>query len=283
MVGLVLPLELLLLFSATDAPALALVTLLCVLFTPPFMAGFAAATLRKANPGADGYGVTPFLATRPLTSAALTVAKLEMAARSTLATWLLVLVAVPLGLIVTGTESIVAGWMRRAGEAFGAPRTVVLALLASAALLSSTWKQLVQSLYVGLSGREWAVKASVFLSLAALVAIGPLLTWIIEDRSVLGRLLHALPWILAVLAGVKLCAAAWVAARLFDDQLVSDRTLIGGGACWVVLVLALHGLLVWLVDTELVAGYLLLLVAILATPLVRLSAAPLALAWNRHR
>ena len=47
--------------------------------------------------------------------------------------------------------------------------------------------------------------------------------------------------------------------------------------------LALYGLLVWLVDTPLIPRYFLALVAILAIPLARLSAAPLALAWNRHR
>ncbi len=96
-------------------------------------------------------------------------------------------------------------------------------------------------------------------------------------------MLEALPWILAVLAGLKLCAAAWVATRLYDARLLSDRTLVAGAACWLVVVLALHGLLVWLVATPFIPSYLLLLVAILATPLARVSAAPLALAWNRHR
>src|SRR6266511_896180 len=44
-----------------------------------------------------------------------------------------------------------------------------------------------------------------------------------------------------------------------------------------------RGLLVWFFSTPFVAHYLLALIAILAVPLVRLSAAPLALAWNRHR
>jgi hypothetical protein len=40
---------------------------------------------------------------------------------------------------------------------------------------------------------------------------------------------------------------------------------------------------VWMLDTPHIPHYLLLLLAILAIPLARLSAAPLALAWNRHR
>ncbi|HEX9310311.1 MAG TPA: hypothetical protein VF887_05830, partial [Gemmatimonadaceae bacterium] len=59
--------------------------------------------------------------------------------------------------------------------------------------------------------------------------------------------------------------------------------LVTGAACWSVAVLALYGVLVWLLDTPHIPHYLLMLVAILAIPLARLSAAPLALAWNRHR
>jgi len=40
---------------------------------------------------------------------------------------------------------------------------------------------------------------------------------------------------------------------------------------------------VWWADTSLLPRYLFLLIAILAVPLVRIAAAPLALDWNRHR
>ncbi len=284
LVGILLPFELALLFAAGDAPALVFVILLGVLLTPPFMAVFAAATVRKANPGgSNGYGVTPFMATRPLTSAALIAAKLKMAMWSTLAAWLLVLVAVPVALKFSATGPMVIDWARKVIEAVGTPRAVALALLATSALLSSTWKQLVQSLYIGLSGRDWAVKSSVFLSLSFLAVIAPLAVWTVEHGAALFWLLNALPWILAVLAGLKLCAAAWVATRLYEARLASDRTLVGGAAAWLVVVLALHAVLVWLVATPFIPSYLLLLVAILATPLARVSAAPLALAWNRHR
>jgi hypothetical protein len=195
----------------------------------------------------------------------------------------LVLVAVPVALKLTATGPLVIDGVRRVIGAVGTPRAVVLALLAFTALVSATWKQLVQSLYIGLSGRGWAVKSSVFLSLSLLAAIGPLAVWIIENGAVLAELLEVLPRILALLAGLKLCFAAWVATRLYDERLLSDRTLVVGAAGWLVVVLALHGVLVWLVATPLIPSYLLLLVAILATPSARVSAAPVALAWNRHR
>jgi hypothetical protein len=48
-------------------------------------------------------------------------------------------------------------------------------------------------------------------------------------------------------------------------------------------VIALYGLFAWFFSTPFVPRYFLALVAILAIPLARVSAAPLALAWNRHR
>ena len=47
--------------------------------------------------------------------------------------------------------------------------------------------------------------------------------------------------------------------------------------------IAVYGVLAWFMETPIFPRYIFALVAILAIPLVRLSAAPLALAWNRHR
>ena len=66
------------------------------------MAAFAAATVSKSNPDvSDSYGVTPFIATRPLSDAALIAAKLRATIWSTLAAWLLLLVALTLALILS--------------------------------------------------------------------------------------------------------------------------------------------------------------------------------------
>jgi hypothetical protein len=82
---------------------------------------------------------------------------------------------------------------------------------------------------------------------------------------------------------MKVTAAAWIAVRLHDTGLSSDRTILLGLFAWDAAVLALYALLKWLLPELLVRSYFLALVAILAVPLARLSAAPLALDWNRHR
>ena len=285
LVALLLPFELGLLFLARDEPeAMTMYTLAAILLTPPLMAGFVAATVSKSNPsGRDSYGLPPFIATRPLESTALINAKLKVTLWSTLAAWLLVLIAIPLGLALSGTLPVVMERVNKGIEFFGMPRALVIMVLGTLALLASTWKRLVHSLFLDLSGREWLIKSSVLLALSVLVIIWPLGRWIHDDGDALAALLIALPWILAALVCVKVAGAGWIATRLHDRRLVSDRTLVTGAACWLVAVLALYGLLAWFWTTPHVARYFLLLIAILEIPLARLSAAPLALSWNRHR
>ena len=65
--GMLLPFELSLLFLFHDTPVLVAETLAGVLLTPPFMAAFVAATVRKSSPrGSDSYELTSFIARRPL-------------------------------------------------------------------------------------------------------------------------------------------------------------------------------------------------------------------------
>ena len=284
LVGILLPFELALLFAFRETPTIVIEILFCVLLTPPFMAAFVAATVSQPNPhGSDSHGLTPFIATRPLTSASLVAAKLKATIWSTLAAWLLVLVAVPLALKLSGTTPVVIERALQAIKVFGTPRAVAIVLLGFAALLAATWKQLVHGLYIGMSGRAWVVKTSVFVTLSLLAVIGPLGVWIHSNRYAMAALWNALPWIAVVLVCCKISAAAWVALRLHDTRLLSGRTLVIGAACWDLLVFALYGLLAWLLPAMIFRGYFLALVAILEIPLARLAAAPLALAWNRHR
>jgi hypothetical protein len=284
MVALLLPFELALLAAVSDTPALVFLMLFIVLFTPPFMAAFAAATVSRSNPGvSDSYSVTPFIATRPLSDATLIAAKLKATIWSTLAAWTLLLFALTLTLTLSDIWPMLIERARRLSQVIGTPRVVAIVLLLISGLIVATWKQLVQSLYIGLSGREWLIRANAFLLLAFLVVAGPIADWIIDNSDVQGTLWDAIPLILAILVGGKMSAASLVAIRLYRSKLLSDRALVTGAAVGLVAVLALYGLFVWLLSTPLFPRYVLALLAILPIPLARLSAAPLALAWNRHR
>jgi hypothetical protein len=282
-VAILLPFELILLWAAPDNTALVFTILAGVLLTPPFMASFAAVAVSKSSENAgDSYGVTPFIATRPLTDAELVAAKLNMAIRSTLSAWLLLLLAMTLAVELSGASAVVLERWRAFSGVVGAPRAVVALLLIFGGCIASTWRQLVQSLYIGLTGRASLIQGSVLLVLGFFFLFGPLAEWII-DSGRLGELWSALPLIFAILASLKMIAAVWIVLRLYQTRLLSDRALVTGAGLWCVAVLALYGVLVWLMDTPHFPHYLLMLLAILAIPLARLSAAPLALASNRHR
>src|SRR5213083_2406642 len=196
LVGLLLPFELALLWLAKDAPAFVFEILFLATVTPPFMAAFTAWTVSRPNPQVhDAYGVPPFIATRPLTSAELIAARLKMAMWSTLAAWLVVLVALPLALEWSGTWPIVTERVRRMHDAIGTPRAATVVLLILAGFIVATWKQLVQSLHIGLTGRAWIVKGSVLLTLTFLILLGPIVEWIIDTPSVQRALWNALPLI----------------------------------------------------------------------------------------
>lgn len=286
LVGILLPCELALLFAA-DSPALVWIILFGVLLTPPFMAAFVAATVRKPDldgqGGGEHYGLAPFLATRPLSNRALIAAKLEMSLWSTAVTWALVLIAIPVALRLTNTWPAVLERWHETIALMGEARAGVLALLIVAGFMVSTWKQLVQTLFIGMTGRVWIVRTSLILTLALVCVIGPLLDWVAGNRAVQAALWNAAPAVLAVLAALKLSAAVWVAVRMYHSRLLRDRTLVIGAAAWCVAVLALAAVLTWWIESEFFPRYLFVLIAILAVPLVRLSAAPLALDWNRHR
>jgi len=274
LVAILLPFELSLLFVFRETPGIVFEILISVLFTPLFMAAFVAATVSKSN---------LFMTTRPLTSASLVAAKLKATIVSTVVAWLFVLIAIPIGLRLSDTSSIVMDRWHRLLDSFGSPHAIAIVLVVLSALVASTWKQLVHSLYIGMSGREWIAKASVFIALSFLGVLFPFVHWLLRSRVAMAYLWNALPWIAAAFVAIKLSIATWIAARLHDTQLVSDRAIVLGAACWDAIVFAVYALLVWLLPSILFRGYFLALIAILAVPLTRLSAAPLALAWNRHR
>jgi len=282
-VAIVLPFELVLLWAVGASRSLLLTILVGIFLTPPFVATFAAAAVSKSNSDrSDSNGVAPFVATRPLTSAELVAAKLKMAIGSTVVAWLLVLITVPIALALSGTSALALDTWHHVRVFMGMPRAGVLIVLILTGCIAATWTQLVQGLFIGLTGRASLIKASVFLVVGFFVLFGPFLDWI-TDSGRLGVVWSALPLIFGVLVAAKMTAAVWIGLRLYGKRLLRDRTLVAGAASWCVAVFAVYGVLVWMLDTPHIPHYLLMLVAILTIPLVRVSAAPVALSGNRHR
>ena len=285
LVALVLPFELGTLFiTGFGSTGYVFELLLAALLTPIVMAGFTAATVNKANPFArDVYGITPFTATRPITTTALIAAKMKMAMWSTLAAWVVALAFIAIGFWWSGASVVLTEWRIWFVDKVGTPRAIVAALLVFGGLMVGTWMMLVQGLFIGLSGREWLIKTSGLIWLVIFMAIGPIFESISESDTALAWLWDNWRTILAVIVSVKIAAAIFVARRLFGSGRLGNGALIGGAAGWAAAVFALYGVFVWWVDTPLLPRFVFLLFAILAVPIVRVAAAPLALDWNRHR
>lgn len=283
-VALLLPFALALLFAPSETAVFVHLGLGFACLTPPVVASFVGVAGGRATRGAGAAsGLSPFQATLPLTSSELVAAKLRTSIRSALLAWLVVLGAVPVALALAGRWSVVADDARWWSETIGAPRAGALALLALGYLALATWKQLLKGLVVGLGGRAGLVRAQVGATLALLTA-AVLLYGLLRDRAgVRLALWNLLPWALALAALAKLAAASALVPRLARRRLVGERPLVAAAAGWTAAVLALHGVFLWFLDTPHLPHHVLLLVAIVAVPGARLAAAPLALAWNRHR
>ena len=285
LVALVLPFELGTLFiTGFGSTAYVFKVLIAALLTPILMASFTAATVNKANAFArDAYGVSPFMGTKPITTPALIAAKLKMAACSALLAWLVTLAFIAIGYSWSGADAVLREWWSWFVGNAGTPRASVAAAVVLGGLIVSTWLMLVQGMYLGLTGREWLVKTTGLVWLVIFMAIGPAFQAIANNRDAWVWLWDNWRTVLGILAVVKITAAIVVARRLFRSGLFTDRALVAGAAGWTATVFVLYGIFVWWADTPILPRFVYLLAAILAVPLVRVSAAPLALGWNRHR
>jgi hypothetical protein len=246
------------------------------------MALFSGVTVARSGNASDWFGLPPFSTVRPLTNGQLLAAKLKMTMWSTLAGWSVVAVAIPIALAWSGTWPIARDFGRHIASIVGTPRAVALLLFLVAALMLSTWRQLVQSLYIGLTGNEWLIKGSMFASIVLASILGPLVIWIV-DAERLAALWSMMPLILGALVAAKMGAASWVAVRLTRARTLSDRALLAGAITWTATVLALFGVLAWIADLPHIPHFLVMMIAILSVPLARISAATLAVQQNRHR
>jgi hypothetical protein len=118
--------------------------------------------------------------------------------------------------------------------------------------------------------------------------------WVAASAAGLDTFLTLLSWFLSGLAGVKLLAAGWALRARWRQELLWDSNLGFVLGSWFLGASCLATLVLWLLPAEGLSltaeprvqhapASLIALATVLALPLVRPLAAPLALAWNRHR
>jgi hypothetical protein len=162
-------------------------------------------------------------------------------------------------------------------------RLAAIILLALGGLLLVTWRLLVDNLWVGLTGRPWLARASLAACGAIFLMALILGTRVRDEPELRDRLWDALPWVAGGAACLKLLAAAAVGRALLRRGLAGPPALVRWLALWAVAAIGLFILAYVAIPDGAVPVLLLVSGAALGVPLVRLSAAPLALAWNRHR
>jgi hypothetical protein len=227
--------------------------------------------------------LTAFLATRPLSNSAVVVAKLRASALAAAAAWVFAVAALAGWWAFTGGHRDLSRLWERGVEFVGVPRMVGGCVLLAVGPVLVIWRMMVASLWTGLTGRTWVIIAQ------QAVAFGILLQGLYEwttwnaypDRR--DRIFDALPWVAGTAVGLKLLAAGLALRALLRRGEVAPRVLARLLGLWLLTAATLFALLAWVVPSDQVPRYGLALGVVLFLPLARLAAAPLALAWNRHR
>jgi hypothetical protein len=246
---------------------------------PAVLAFFVGFGMGKTSFWAGDLGLSSFLATRPLTSAALANAKLHAAWLSALTTWGLVLLLSPLWAVLSGNVEAV----RALGDALfhdqPAWKLGLLAPVALAGLVGLTWLQLVAGMCLNLTGRAGVVNGVVLLYAAVGTALASLGVWTAFHPDFFATLRAVLWWLGGGLGLLKLSAAAWAWgwSGCRQGRAVTRLSLwLATTACLLVPLYAA-------VPEGPVPAHLVALFVVLALPLTRLTALPAAVAWNRHR
>jgi hypothetical protein len=246
---------------------------------PAVLAFFVGFGMGKTSFWARDLRLSAFLATRPLTSAALADAKLRAAGWSALATWGLVVLLSPLWAVLSGNVEVEKELAAAAFPDQPAWKLGLLAPVFLAGLVGLTWLQLVAGMALSLTGRSGVVNAFVLLYGAVGAALAGLGVWTASHAEFFDTLLIVLWWLGGGLGLLKLSAAvgAGYRADIRHDH-IGVRLLL-----WLATALCLLVPLYALVPAGPVPTHLLALYMVLALPLTRLIALPAVVAWNRHR
>jgi hypothetical protein len=251
--------------------ALAGKQLAVLLLLPAFLAGICGSQF--GNPS------FPFLATRPISSAALVRSKIKMALASAIAACIPVLLV---GLLFFVSPSIFDSALQGA-RSVGAPKAAIIGLLVVVSPVLLTWKALVESLWMGLAGRPWLINTLAF-GFAGMLGCGTLLSlWVLGHPEVLTLLWSLVPWLVGLMLALKLVLAAWVIYSLVRSRLVTPNAAGLMVGAWGLIVTVLCLIAVWLIPAQLLPVCSALAAVVLSVPFSRLAGAPLALEWNRHR
>jgi hypothetical protein len=266
---------------------------------PLLICATTAAIFAKDEMSSRTAGMSPFLATRPLSSAALAGAKLGGAALVLVASCGFALAVAALwGLAIRQLGTIASGFAALA-RARGAMVVVLFTTLGPALVLALSWKGMVGAMLPVLTGRSWVTTAVGLVFTAAMFLIGGVVILFAprlgaafaEVKQILAgkvpppRLLFAaMPAVLGLMLGLKLALSAFAFRAAIVRKVVARRGVIGPALLWLVASVSLMILAALLLSPSGPSNWLpIVLLSALLPPLGRIPAATLALDWGRHR
>ena len=273
-------------FASTEAVLEILCLLAILLFIAAFCVGYG---MGKANFWGN-LGFNSWDAVRPVSSGFIALSKIRAATAVAFGTWLLLFLVIP-------------GWLWILRRYFGSQvftlghftlwQICTLGPISFLALFAITWGQMAGGLCLALTRREWIVNGVAFLSLA--VALAFLVSWRLFSSSFSPVVLWTFwTWTCSLLVGLKLAGAAWFLWSGHRRGLVRWKEIVPCLVLWCLGALSLimvvgvfllpiqrSGLLMTRFMHPLPPS-LAVLLAILTLPLMRITAAPVAVAWSRH-
>ncbi|MBN1910941.1 MAG: hypothetical protein JW818_14440 [Pirellulales bacterium] len=271
-------------FNPMLAPESPLRSPLLLLLVPLWVAPVTGGLFGRCGPNAKNVALTAFLGTRPLTSKTLVAAKFRAATRAGLVALAITLVAcLILMTALNGWATLAAQWRFVTGDMSPVQRAALPVVAGLVLVILGVWKPLLVNMCIGLTGRRWLISTAaggfgVVLAIVCFVA-----GWLHAHSDYHDFGLATLPWVLGAVAAFKLVLGAWTLSALHRHRVFEPRWIILLPVVWLAAVLTLVGLARWYLPSPWAPWQFLLSIVILFVPLVRLAAAPLALAWNRHR
>jgi hypothetical protein len=177
-------------------------------------------------PGTDrARGLSSFLATRPVSVAALVRAKFETAALGTLAGWSVAAVGLLLWLALGGHAAEVTAHFDALQQRHPPGLFWGWAGLLVAGALVLTWLQIVQGLWLGLVRHTW-VTAALAVGLLGFIGLAFLLQWLAKTPAYWPAARGLLPWLAAAVVVLKGLAAFWSLRTLRRRGLLSSRDML---------------------------------------------------------
>jgi hypothetical protein len=232
-------------------------------------------------------GLSPFAATRPVSSGQLMAAKLKAAACSALLTWAMVLLVAPAFIYLFCDSTHWHHLWTQTGFLYSPFSHYVLPFVAIACGVLMTWSMLVRNIWLGYSGRPVFYYTLSGFGLTAFVFAFFFFVWWLDNPRHQGDgivdMVQWMPWMLAVAVTAKVWIASWIAMKSQRNRAISAGGLAKYTAIWLAAAscLVLYAYL-FAPRIEYFRNTTILL-ALCTMPAVTIALAPQTIAWNRHR